>query len=575
MNPNFFSSRRVGEELTDATTNTRAARLELALNNIGQGLLMFDPSGRLVVSNDPYIRMYGLSREVVKPGCSLRDVIRHRCEMGFGLRNPEEFCEGIIGRFEQRLPCELDMELEDGRTIHVMERPLAEGWWVATHEDITKMRRIEAKLAHVAFHDVLTNLPNRFLFRRWLEQSLRSCTSNDGLALLYVDLDNFQGINDVLGHQVGDEILQGVADSIRRNVKMDDCVARLGGDEFVIVQRGANGTAEAAMLASRIQEAIAAPHRHAHHVQVEASVGVALAPRDGRDPDWLLRSAGAAMQAAKMSGRGSCRFFEPEMGARMSRRKALEIDLRHAIARDEVELHYQPIVDLKLGQVSCCEALLRWKHRSRGQISPAEFIPIAEETGAILALGEWVIRNACLEAARWPDHIKVAINVSPIQLKRQDLPALVFSALAASGLPALRLEIEVTEAVMMQETEATSSALQRLKEFGVTIVLDDFGTGYSSLSCLRKFSFDKIKIDKSFVQKLPDERNSAAIVQAVMSLASALGIKTTAEGVETAQQRLIAETSGFSEMQGFLFSPPRRAQDLSEILSLRAKNSSA
>jgi diguanylate cyclase (GGDEF)-like protein/PAS domain S-box-containing protein len=550
--------------------HAHAQRLESALNNMSHGLLMFDSSARLVVFNDCYIQMYGLSPDVVKPGRSLREIIQHRWGAGLLLEDPEQYCEDILSRIRRKQSSILYVEVADGRTIRVAEQVLPDGGWVATHEDITERRRVEAKIAHLALHDVLTNLPNRALFRQWLQRALGELAPGERLAVLYLDLDNFKSINDTLGHPLGDQLLQAVAGRLRRSVRADDYVARLGGDEFAIIQAKIKRPSEAGRLATQIRDAIMAPYRLAdHHVVVETSIGIALFPHDGVDSDRLLRSADMALYAAKAGGRGTDRFFEREMGARMTRRRALEIDLRAALKKGELELHYQPIVDLKHDKITSCEALLRWTHPSRGAVSPCEFVPIAEESGVILDLGEWVIRKACGDAVRWPNDVKVAVNISPIQLRRQDLAALIVKALDATGLPANRLEIEVTEAILIQETAATLAALHRLRELGVKIALDDFGTGYSSLSYLRKFPFDKIKIDKSFIGELSDESRSAAIVQAVTHLANALSMSTTAEGVETQQQRRIAEASGCSEIQGFLFSPARHPKDLAELLSPR------
>jgi diguanylate cyclase (GGDEF)-like protein len=550
----------------------RARRLESALNNMSQGLLMFDSSARLVVFNDCYIQMYGLSPDIVKAGRSLREIIQHRWDCGLLLEDPEQYCRDILSRVRRKQSSNLYIGVADGRTIRLAEQPLPDGGWMATHEDVTERRRVEAKIAHLALHDGLTNLPNRALFRQWLQRALDELARGERLAVLCLDLDNFKSINTALGHPIGDELLQAVAGRLGRCIRADDYVARLGGDEFAIVRAKIRRPSEAGRLATQIRDAIIAPYRLAdHRVVVETSIGIALFPHDGADPDRLLRSANMALCAAKASGRGADRFFEREMGARVMRRRALEIDLRAAVANGELELHYQPIVDLKLDKITSCEALLRWTHPGRGAVSPGEFVPIAEETGVILDLGEWVIRKACGDAVRWPNDVKVAVNISPIQLKRQDLAALLVRALDATGLPANRLEIEVTEAILIQETAETLAALHRLRELGVRIALDDFGTGYSSLSYLRKFPFDKIKIDKSFIGELSDDCRSAAIVQAVTQLANALSMSTTAEGVETQQQKQIVEASGCSEIQGFLFSPARHPKDLAELLSRARK----
>ena len=380
---------------------------------------------------------------------------------------------------------------------------MADGGWVATHEDITERRRAEKQIAHMARHDALTDLPNRVLLRERLAEALAGVRRGSKLAVLYLDLDHFKGVNDTLGHPIGDELLKMVAGRLRHCVRDTDTVARVGGDEFAIIQTGIERPLDTAILARRIGEAVRAPYDLAGHaVVVDTSIGIAIAPNDGTEPDELLKNADMALYRAKADGRGTYRFFEPEMDSRMKARRALELALRNALATGEFELHYQPLVNLDDRRITGCEALLRWNHPERGMISPAEFIPVAEEIGLIVPLGEWVLRKACADAARWPDDIKVAVNLSPIQVTNQNLVPVVVSALAAAGLPASRLELEITESVLMQNTEATLATLHRLRELGVRISMDDFGTGYSSLSYLRSFPFDKIKIDRSFISGL-------------------------------------------------------------------------
>jgi diguanylate cyclase (GGDEF)-like protein len=445
------------------------------------------------------------------------------------------------------------------------------GGWVSTHEDITERRQAEIQIAHMARHDALTNLPNRLLLRERLAQALADVPRGEQLAVLYLGLDNFRSVNDTLGRRAGDELLRILADRLQGCIREPDTVARVGGDEFAIIQTRLGQPADAAVLARRVCEAIRAPFQLMGHLMtIDTSIGIAIAPGDGTQPGELLKNSDMALCGAKADGRGIYRFFEPAMDARMKARRGLETALRHALAQGEFELYYQPVVGLRDHRVSCCEALLRWRHPERGVVSPVEFIPVAEEIGLIVPLGEWVLRTACAQAALWPDDIKVAVNLSPIQVMNENLVATVVGALAAAGLPAQRLELEITESVLMQNTQTTLATLHRLRELGVKISMDDFGTGYSSLSYLRSFPFDKIKIDRCFISGLADGDDSVAIVLAIAGLAKNLGITTTAEGVETKQQMQQVKALGCTEMQGFLFSPPRRVEELAPMFRLRS-----
>jgi diguanylate cyclase (GGDEF)-like protein len=407
------------------------------------------------------------------------------------------------------------------------------------------------------------------LFREQLEKELTFVRRGSQLAVLYIDLDNFKSINDTLGHPCGDELLKAVAQRLRNCLRESDLIARLGGDEFAIVQTPLQDPKDAEALAQRIRQVITghAYELDGHQTTTDLSIGIALAPGDGTEMDELVKHADLALYGAKAEGRANYRYFEPEMNARMKHRRALEIDLRSAIANDEFELHYQPLVNLQTQAITGCEALLRWKHPQRGMIAPLAFIPVAEETGLINAIGDWVLRRACLEAMNWPSHISVAVNVSPVQFKTPSLVLRVISALAASGLPAHRLELEVTESVLMQNNEATLSMLHQIRDLGVRISMDDFGTGYSSLSYLRSFPFDKIKIDQSFIGDLTKGDEAVAIVHAILSLATSLKMTTTAEGVETVEQQRLLQATGCNEMQGYLFSPPRRAAEIARLFS--------
>jgi diguanylate cyclase (GGDEF)-like protein/PAS domain S-box-containing protein len=672
-------------------------QLDMALDNMRQGLVLYDCDCRLILYNQCFLDMYGLSPETTKLGCTFRDVLCQRKATGTFSGDPDQYIAEMLDnvRVLTRI-----FPLPDGRIISVKNSPAPNGGWVSTHDDVTEQKRLEQQLdrsqkflntivenapipifvkdasslryvlvnragerfwgtsraemigktahdvfakeeadliaardeqllrsdrpsfderqvltprngmrsivsrrltvreddgksryvvgviedvterklaekriAHMAHHDALTDLPNRVLLRERLEQELAYARRGGQLAVLYIDLDHFKSVNDTLGHPTGDELLKAAADRLRGCLRDPDFIARLGGDEFAIIQTTLEQPADAAVLAQRLRdEMIRAPFElNSHHIVVDISVGIALAPIDSIDADQLLRSADMALYGAKSEGRGTYRFFAPEMDARMKKRRALVDDLRSALVNGEFELYYHPIVNVQNNQVSCCEALLRWHHPERGMLPPAEFIPVAEETGVMVPIGEWVLRQACIDAAVWPAGISVAVNVSPVQLTNEAWSHTVVGALAASGLSPHRLELEITESVLVRNSQATLRTLRQLRELGVRIVMDDFGTGYSSLSYLRSFPFDKIKIDRSFVDNVLNSADTLKIVHAIASLASGLNMITTAEGVETEQQLEIIRAAGCTEMQGYLFSPPR---PVAEILRLILTGSS-
>jgi diguanylate cyclase (GGDEF)-like protein len=401
------------------------------------------------------------------------------------------------------------------------------------------------------------------MLRERLEHELRRVKRGEALAVLCLDLDHFKSVNDTLGHPIGDELLKIVADRLRRCIREPDTIARLGGDEFAIIMTAMMQPTDAVALSKRIREAITKPYNiGGHQILIDVSIGISVSPADASESDELLKNADMALYGVKADGRGSYRFFEPEMDARMKARRELEMDLRKALADGEFELYYQPLVSLQSNDITGFEALLRWNHPVRGLISPAEFIPIAEETGLIVPLGEWVLRKACDETASWPNHFKIAVNLSPAQLKGRNLVTLVVNALAASGLAPTRLQLEITESVLMQNTFATLNTLRQLRDLGVEIALDDFGTGYSSLSYLRSFPFDKIKIDRSFINDLANGAEPLALVRAIAGLAKGLSIISTAEGVETQDQLEQLQSVGCTEMQGYLFSHARPAEEI-------------
>jgi diguanylate cyclase (GGDEF)-like protein/PAS domain S-box-containing protein len=680
-------------------------RLRTAINNMTQGLLLFDSSHRIVICNQRYIEMYGLSSDVVKPGCSLRDVIRHREQSGSFCGDVDEYCSIISREIERGKVTQFVITTPAGRSIHIRSKPTANGGWVSTHEDVTEQaeaerilqesekrfsglfehspdglmlcnnrgeielanteatkifgyssdelvgqsvevlipkdarerhiahrdrysqaptrrlmsearvdirglrkdgstfsadismspidaagegmlcitvrditerRRSEERIAYLAHYDALTDLPNRVLFREQIEQQLKRINRGNQFALLYIDIDEFKGINESLGHHVGDELLKAVASRLRGCVRETDFVARLGGDEFAIVQTAVEHPTDVTELVTRIYQAIREPCEClGHRISTDASIGIALAPGDSTDLDQLLKNADIAMYSAKADGRRTYRFFEPAMDACVKARRALERDLRQAIADGGFEIHYQPLVDLNSNEVTGCEALLRWRHPERGMVSPAEFVPVAEDTGLIVELGDWVLRTACAEAATWPDQVRLAVNVSPVQLKCPTLALKIASALAASGLPAHRLELEITEAVLIRDDETALAILHQLRAIGIRIALDDFGTGYSSLSYLKRFPFDKIKIDRCFVSDIAEIDGSSTIVQAVVNIAAARNMTTTAEGVETQQQKELLRALGCTQMQGYLFSAAKPGPEVRRLFGTRRESIAA
>jgi diguanylate cyclase (GGDEF)-like protein len=554
------------DRLTDQRLAAERRQLSIAVNNITQGLVLYDASARIIICNQPYLDMFGLSPDVAKPGCTMQRLIAHRKETGSFDGDVDEFCNAIIRTVSLGKATRQLTQAPGGRAIEIINRPLKAGGWVATIEDITERTRAEERIAHLAHFDGLTDLPNRLLFRARLEQALQALQPGEQLAVLYIDIDEFKSVNDALGHPIGDELLKGVADRLRGCLEDADVAARLGGDEFAVIQMAIKDRAETARLVDEIHCAIRQPFECADHlISTDASIGIALAPGDGMDLDQLLRNADLALYGAKGDGRRTYRFFEAGMDHRAKARRSLELELRQAISNGGLEAYYQPVINIEDGRISSCEALLRWRHPERGMISPAEFIPIAEDSGLINELGQWVLNAACAEAVNWPDHVRVAVNVSPVQFRSQSLGLNVAAALAASGLAASRLELEITEAVLIRD-DAALDALHQLRKLGVRIALDDFGTGYSSLSYLQRFPFDKIKIDRSFIRDIAGPGASSSIVQAVVNIAAASDMMTTAEGVETEQQRNLLYILGCTEMQGYLFSPAIPAVEVRRLL---------
>ncbi len=544
--------------------------LDAALQNMSQGLCMFDAAGRIVLFNERYREFMGVPAEFLQ-GRSLLDLFKHRKTTGDFTGDPDEFFDRIMSQARDRKWDSKIMESAHGRVLRVSDSPMEGGGWVATYEDITEWRKAQAQIAHMARHDPLTDLPNRTMLAEALEQALRRVARNEQIAVLCLDLDHFKDVNDSLGHPIGDDLLKAVGRRIGECIREGDTLARLGGDEFAVVQVDTHEQpSDAAALASRLVDVLSVPYDiSGHQLVIGTSIGVSIAPADSSDPNQLLKNADMALYRAKADGRGTYRFFEPEMDARAQERRALELDMRAALVRGEFELYYQPIHDLDSGRILAFEALARWNHPTRGMIRPDDFIPLAEQTGLIVPLGEWVLRTACSEAARWSQEVGVAVNLSPVQFKGRNLVATVAGALSASGLKPQRLELEITESVLLQDSDGTLATLHSLRALGARIAMDDFGTGYSSLSYLRSFPFDKIKIDRSFVHELATRDNSMAIVRAVTGLGRSLGICTTAEGVETDEQLALLRVEGCTEVQGYLFNPPLPASNVEGMLAKR------
>jgi diguanylate cyclase (GGDEF)-like protein/PAS domain S-box-containing protein len=679
---------------SQARLKSEKHQLDTALNNMTQGLVLYDASARVVVCNQRYLDLYNLSPEFIKPGVHFRDLVRYRKETGSFKGDVDQFCSNILRNVSQGKVTTSILETADGRSVQIVNKPLARGGWVATMEDITERRKLEQerdrnyaflqqiidhipsqitvkdtrdrryllvnrvtetqfglsrdaiigrtafdlfpkadaetiaafddialqsseglflderpwpgdtsgnrfitsrrigipdqagelrylvnvvhdvtdrrrsaeRIAHLAHYDALTDLPNRVLFREQIEGEIRKISRGEQFALLYIDIDEFKSINDSLGHHVGDELLKAVAARLKGCMRETDLVARIGGDEFAVIQTAVGSVDDVVEFVTRIHDAIRQPYQClGHQLSTDASIGVALAPQDGTGLEQLIKNADLAMYGAKANGRRTYRFFEPAMDARAKAKLSMEQDLRQALADGGFEIHYQPLVELRSDRVTGCEALLRWRHPERGMISPAEFIPVAEDTGLINELGDWVLRTACAEAATWPDHIRIAVNVSPIQLKCPTVALKIAAALAASGLSPSRLELEITEAVLIRDDEAALAILHQLRAIGVRIALDDFGTGYSSLSYLKRFPFDKIKIDRCFVSDIAEIDGSSAIVQAVVNIAAARNMTTTAEGVETQEQKDRLRALGCTEMQGYLFSAAKPGAEVRKL----------
>ncbi len=547
---------------------------EVALNNMARGLSMFDAEQRLTVSNSIYRQIYDLPDDVSAPGTPFSKIIAYHTASTGTPDTAEELMKQRL--WLDRHVLELrhgktfthTQHLPNGRVILVTCQPLADGGWVDIHEDITERTMAEERVAWLARHCPLTEIPNRLSIRERLEAEIKRLRPNERIALHFVDLDHFTRVNETLGHATGDAVLKAVAKRMLSTIRDSDFVGRIGGDEFAIIQKEVVDPQQATRLGERLLKILNAPYRIlGSDAGVGASIGIALCPDHGEDADTLMQRADTALYRVKTCGRASLAIYQPSDDKIARDRIELQSDLRSALKRSQLLLHYQPVVDIKSGTVTGCEALMRWRHPKLGMLPPATFIPIAEKTGMIASMGEWAIRQACQDAARWRLDVNVAVNVSPLQFEQGDLANAVEEALKRTGLDPGRLELEITEAALVKREAKTLETLQRLRALGVRIVLDDFGNSFSSLSFLRSFSFDKIKIDRAFVDDVSGRPDRMAVVGAVTGLALALGIGPVAEGIEAIEQIEGVSGAGCQEMQGFYFSHPVPASDVDAAIA--------
>ncbi|TAY98627.1 EAL domain-containing protein [Rhizobium leguminosarum] len=541
---------------------------DTALDNMPHGLCMFDADKNLMLCNAAYARLYCLPEHLTRSGTPLQHILDYRETLGNAPAHRESYFDVVVEAALKGSTASQNIALMDGRVVKISHKPMENGGYVAAHEDVTEAVRAEEQIRYMASHDPLTGLPNRTLLRERIDREL--ALDGKTSAVLCLDLDHFKEVNDTLGHAVGDLLLKAVAERLTDCLHEGDSIARLGGDEFVVFQADIPSREHASSLAQRIIDVVRKVFIiDGKPIRIGVSIGIAIAPDDGDVADSILRRADTALYKAKSNGRGTLCFFESAMDANRQERRKLELDLQQALENSQFEIYYQPQVDAASEQVVGFEALLRWHHPERGLVSPAEFIPLAEETGLIVPIGEWVLRQACRDAAGWPADIGVAVNLSPLQFRSQTLAHTVVSALSDAELPAFRLELEITESVLLTDNETTLATLHHIRGLGVRIAMDDFGTGYSSLSYLRLFPFDKIKIDQSFIRELGTSKDCAAIVKAVVDLGVSLGITTTAEGVETKDQLSRVREQGCGEIQGYLFGKPLPLSSVHELIQGR------
>ena len=579
--PGFTSFSRIADRLRQTLTgavvaarNARllSARLDAALNNMGHGLCMVDRNGTIAISNHRLPQLLGVRPDLFQAGRPVLEAFlacaRARLVETSDLRSClRELRDQMAGE----RPAPMLLPIRGGRMMMITSRSMPDGSSVVLVEDVTEQKNAEARISRLAHYDSLTDLPNRVMFRESVARLLSGAGGANGCALLFIDLDEFKQVNDTLGHPSGDELLKIVAARLRAITRPDDLIARLGGDEFVIVRSPLSDPGQASEAAERVVEELGRPYEvNGHVVVIGASVGIAVAPADGADADTLLKNADMALYRAKAEGRGRYRFFELGMDVRLRERRALELDLRHALERNEFELHYQPIVSLKTGRIAACEALLRWHHPERGLVSPAEFIPLSEEMGLIVEIGRWALVAACQEANNWPAETRVSVNLSPVQFRHGGLLDTIGEALALSGLAADRLHVEITESTLLRDTESVLTTLHEIRRLGVGISLDDFGTGYSSLSYIRTFPLQAVKIDRSFLFGIESNEQQKILLRGISRLCGELGVRVIVEGVETYDQLdVIAADPHIGEAQGYLFAKPAPAVHTRQLLEAR------
>jgi diguanylate cyclase (GGDEF)-like protein len=545
-----------------------AGQFDTALNNMPHGLCMFRADGRIAVMNQRFGEMLDLSDDLVNRGANTADIINASvCAGKISAASSRSIASEIAGAKAGRI-ITVEPDTDSNQALSWTFQPMPGGGTVVLVEDITERRIAEARISHLARYDELTALPNRVSFRDEIERLLAVSQANHRLsALLFIDLDQFKQVNDTLGHPYGDRLLCLVADRLRQMLRPEDFVARFGGDEFVVFQQDITSDEDAANLARRIVDRLSERYEVNNHlVEIGASVGIAMASSSGISADTLLKNADMALYRAKADGRGTFCFFREEMAHTVEKRRILELDLRKALSNEEFELFYQPLINLKSGRISTCEALLRWNHPERGMVSPVDIIPVAEEMGLIVDLGRWILRKACMECMKWPEPVSVAVNFSSQQFHQRDVLSEVRYALEVSGLPTHRLEIEITESSLLRNTQWTRDVLSQLHALGVRISLDDFGTGYSSLSYLQNFPLQKVKIDRSFLEGIDKDR-PLMLLRGVARLSADLGMSVVVEGIETNEQLELISTDGtVTEAQGYLFSRPVPATQIRQLL---------
>lgn len=561
------SLKQLAEDLrgTSSELQLSNSHFDAALNNMSQGLCMVDSDGRLIVCNERFLELFDIPREHFAPGDVIQDIESGKCQNVRAFLNFYAHQRKIA---RQQRNIMFVQEHDDGRAFLISHQPLEAGGWVATYEDITERRQTERKLAYMAHYDTLTGLVNRNLLQEKLSDLLsHNATPAIPVAFFSLDLDLFKEVNDTLGHDIGDKLLGRVAQRLRGCADGSDIVARMGGDEFAILRDISSGPYEHELFAATILEAISQPYNiDGQEIVIGGSLGIALS--DGSaDPEQLLKHADLALYRSKANGRGSYSLFQTEMDIELQARKTMEKDLRRALAEDQFEVFYQPIVNVHDEEICGFEALVRWNHPEHGYVPPAEFVPVAEDIGLISRISEIVLARACALAAKWPNRLSLAVNLSAIQFRSSRLVDTISEALATSGLAASRLELEITESILLMESEQTLAILHQLRDLGVRIAMDDFGTGYSSLSYLARFPFDKIKIDKSFVRDLDTRADSRSIIKLIAGLGRSLDICTTAEGVETEEQLEELRAAGCTEVQGYYFAVPKRPSELEYTLS--------